>query len=510
MSQIARYRGFPVVLLAAALVLAACASGGGEATADGERELVFSVQTAPNSFDPAQLADGSQAYAWNSIFDTLLFRDLMTGEIQPNAAESWEYNEDGTRLTLRLRDDMTFSDGDPVTADAVVATMERSRDTPGTVQNKFQYVTAVSAPDDYTVVIEFERFDPQFISELYQNAGVIADPDTFGDDRGATEPIGSGAYTLDTAATVPGDTYVLRKREDHWNADAHPFTTVTIRVLQDPTAALNALQAGEIDAASVPPQLLPQVGDESTYTHTEFPAQSVMYLDILDRGGEDFPALGDQRVRQAINYAIDREGIVTGLLGGVGIPTNQVFNPQGEVYDEALNDTYPYDPERGRRLVEEAGHTGEVFQVPSTYLSTTFEAALSDAFESIGLGIEWVPVPPQQAQSAHRSGDYGMSFQVTPYTSDVADVINHFGQGGYANPMNHTDPTLDELIGEISATVDQEAALPIFRRLNEYVVEQAFEVPIAFNMTTWVTRDGVVMADNGSSRQTVRQFTIAG
>jgi peptide/nickel transport system substrate-binding protein len=503
-------------LMSGALLLTACSGtgtstdpapdGGSAADAPG---LMMAAVSGPNSLDTAQVVDGQQMLVWASIYDTLLARDESTNEVIPNAAESWEYNEDGTELTLKLVPDMTFSNGDPVDAAAVVATMLRSKNTPGIVQPKFAMVDDVTAVDDLTVQVSFSAFDPQFVYNLSLGAGVIGDPDSLDLPETATNPVGSGPYTLNVASTVPGTSYVLEKREDYWNADAYPFPTQTVRVLQDPTASFNALQAGELNAASVRSQLAGQL-DPNTFTLAVVEGQSLAYLDILDRGGEKWPALGDQRVRQAINHAVDREGILTGLFQGDGDTTQQIFSPVGKVWDESLDDTYEYDPERGRELVEEAGFAGETFQIPSTFLTTTFESTLSQAFTDIGLGLEWVAVPPQQAQSALQSGDYGLSFQITGTNSDPADAFFHYSPNGFGNPMKYTNPTLDGLFTTINTTVDQDAAVPTYQELNEYAVEQAYEAPIMHINTTWATTDGIKNGAVAGVPVTVRNFTFDG
>ena len=131
-------------------------------------------------------------YVWSSIYDTLLARDSATGELIPNAATSWEYNEDGTELTLKLHEGMTFSDGAPVTADDVVATMLRSKNTPGIVQPRYGLVSDVTAVDDLTVKVSFTAFDPQFLWLLALGTGAIGDARSLDDPAIATNPVGSG------------------------------------------------------------------------------------------------------------------------------------------------------------------------------------------------------------------------------------------------------------------------------------------------------------------------------
>ncbi|MEV8176390.1 ABC transporter substrate-binding protein [Microbacterium sp. LMC-P-041] len=502
----------PAAILITALAVTGCAAGSdstpeGTSAAVVEKDLAVAAVSAPNSLDPAQIVDGQQMFVWSSILDTLLRKDPETGELLPGAAEKWEYNEDGTQLTLTLRDGMTFSSGDPVDAAAVAATLLRSKATPGAVQSRLAAVADVVAEDDKTVVISFSAFDPQFLDNLAQGPGAIGDPATMDEERTATDPIGSGPFTLDVDKTVPGSSYVLVKRDEYWDADNVPFKTLTVKVLQDPTASLNALQAGELNAATVQSQVVSQL-DANKFTITVNDAVAVGYLNILDRAGEKFPALGDVKVRQAINMAIDREGVLKGIFSGVGIATTQLVSPFGEVYDEKLNDAYEYDPEKGKELVEEAGYAGETFQIPSTFLSTTIEPVLTQAFADIGLTLEWVTVPPQQAQAAARSGDYGLYYQILGFNSDSADLATTIGAAGFGNPTGYTDPTLDGYFDEINNTVDFADALPVYKELNEYVVDQALVAPIAYIGATWATADGITYVGKANTLATIRQFDV--
>lgn len=506
-----RSAALPAALIISALVISGCASSApepeGSSAAVEEKDLSIAAVSAPNSLDPAQVVDGQQMFVWSSILDTLLRKDPATGDLIPGAAEAWEYNEDGTQLTLTLREGMTYSSGDPVDAAAVAASMLRAKATPGAVQSRLAAVTDVVAEDDLTVVISFSAFDPQFADNLAQGPGAIADPATMNEERTATDPVGSGPFTLDVDKTVPGSSYVLVKRDDYWDAENVPFKTLSVKVLQDPTASFNALQAGELNAATVQAQVVPQL-DTSKYTTTVNDAVAVAYLNILDRAGAKFPALGDERVRQAINMAIDRDGVLKGIYSGVGIATTQLVSPHGEIYDESLNDKYEYDPEKGKELVEEAGYAGESFQIPSTFLTTSIEPILTQAFDDIGLKLEWVTVPPQQAQAAARSGDYGLYYQILGFNSDAADLATTIGAAGFGNPTGFTDPTLDGYFDEINNTVEFADALPVYKELNEYVVDQGFVVPVVYTGTTWATSDGISYVGKANTLSTIRQFDV--
>jgi peptide/nickel transport system substrate-binding protein len=501
-----------VAVVSGALLLAGC-SGSSSPQSTGAAgnapALAIAAVSAPNSLDTAQLVNGQQMFVWGSIYDTLLARDTTTGKLLPNAADSWAYNTDGTVLTLKLHPGMKFSNGDPADAAAVTATMLRTKNTPGIGQPYFALVSDVTAVDDATVQVTFSAYDPQFIYNLSLGAGAIGDPNTISLPAAATDPIGSGPYTLDVADSVPGTTYVLKRRADYWNAAAYPFPTLTVRVLQDPTASLNALQAGEINAGTIQPAVKAQL-DTSKFSFGVDKAQSLAYLDILDRGGVKFPALGNLQVRQAINDAIDREGILKGIYSGNGQTTEQIFPPTSGVWDDSLNSTYSYDINKGRQLVQDAGYAGATFQIPSTFLTTSIEPTLSQAFSDIGLNLDWVAVPPQQAQTALTSGDYGLSFQITGINSDPADAFFHYSPNGFGNPTHYTNSTLDGFFSTINSTVDPDAVVPTYQELNKYAVTQAYEAPITFIDTTWATADGITFLSAAGVPNTVRNFQYNG
>ncbi len=246
------------IALVAALGLSACSptESAGEPQAN-DAVMSVAIASAPPSLDPAQLDEGQGTFVWSSVYETLLFVD-NDGSIQPGAAESYEYSDDRTTLTLKLRDGLTFSNGDPVTSEDVVATLERTQATPGPQQSRFADVASFTAEDESTIVIVLNAPDASFLNFLAQAAGVIGNAATIDDEDSALRPIGSGPYVI-SDATIDGTTYVLERREDYWNADAYPFKTFTVRVISDATALVNALSTGEVLGGSVQAATLPQL-----------------------------------------------------------------------------------------------------------------------------------------------------------------------------------------------------------------------------------------------------------
>lgn len=493
---------------ATALAVSGCASPNPASTENDENAtLKIAVNAAPRSLDPAQLDGGVQAYIWGSVYDTLLHYD-NAGKLQPNAAESWELSEDALRLTFNLREGMTFSNGNAVTAEAVAANLERNKQTPGQQQTKMAAVKSVEVPDKSTVTVHFSTPDPSFLYNMALDAGVIADPTVVNEEQSATVPVGSGPYKLDTSASVTGSSYVLQKREDYWNAGAYPFDSITVRILPDQTAALNALRSGEVDVSTVPKNQLDSF-NQNDFNIVHTPSSSVGYLNLADRDGKVLAPLGDVRVRQAINLAIDRKEIVDKLLFGGGVPSNQQFNLKGEAYDPQLEGVYAYDPERARKLLAEAGYAdGFDVSMPSTPLSTTFEPTIGQALGDVGIRVTWVPVPPQNATRAVAAGEYPMYFFVTGTDVTPREVQRQLHSGSQ-NPFDWSSPELERLEAAASKELDLDKRTKRYQELNRYVVEHALFAPIFFLGKDVVTTKNVKYLGDGSNNfSSIRTFDV--
>lgn len=504
------------MLVTGVLAISACSpstsdSGSSSGNASGtasDAKITLGVTAAPRSLDPAQLDGGTQAYVWGSIYDTLLYQD-NDGKLQPNAAKEWKYSDDALNLTLTLRDDLKFSNGEPVTSADVKATFDRNKATPGQQTDKFTSVESVEAPDEQTVLVKFAAPDPAFLNNIATDAGVIADDKNLSDPNIATNPIGSGPYTLNTEKSVTGSSFVLDRREDYWNLDAYPYKTLTVRVITDSTAIVNALKAGEIDTGQVQASAMPQFAGRPEFNHVQVQGSSVSYINLADRAGTKLKPLADVRVRQAINYAFDRKAMVDKILLGQGAPTVQQFNLNGDIYDESLEKTYGYDPEKARKLLAEAGYPdGFEISMPSTVMSTTFEPTLSQSFADIGIKVNWEPVPIQNATAAVAGANYPMYF--FSVGADVAprEVIRQL-KGKTQNPFQWSSPEIDRLLKEASSEIDLEARNEKYRELNEYVVKEALFAPVFYNSANFVTSKDVAYLGNGKkSFPSIRTFDV--
>ncbi|SBS72195.1 ABC transporter substrate-binding protein [uncultured Microbacterium sp.] len=491
------------VTLAAVIAMSGCA--GGEAAPEAQpTTLKLTINTPPSSFAIGNLA-GQDATLSLSIYDTLVMRDL-NNELVAAAAESWEYSEDRRTLTFDIRDGQEFSDGSPLDADAVVASLDLARTGPSS-QAAFASISAIEAPDESTVVITLAEPDAALLPNLARPFGAIGAPSVLTEESSQLSPVGSGPYVLDQDATTVGSEYTLTRNPANWNADAYEFDTVKITVIQDPAAVVSATQTGEIDYALVSPQEV-NVFPTSEFASGENLPTAIGGLWIVDRAGSIVPALADLRVRQAINMALDRDGIAESLGGGTSTATNQVYSPVDGAFSDQLLDVDAYDPAAARKLLAEAGYAdGFDITVPSTVISQTFESIITQQLGEVGVRVTWEPVPFQDFYSKVFAGNYGMFFMYNAISGSDALDTSAVLQGVF-NPFNSTTPELDSLLdaANVAAEDDQPES---YRAINEYFVDQAWFAPMSYSSPTYVVTRSVDYTPSTISTSSLLPWTPA-
>ncbi|MCQ6271446.1 ABC transporter substrate-binding protein [Pseudarthrobacter sp. R1] len=473
------------IAVMASLAISACTAGNGHDSGNKDKEdtLHLALNTPPTSFAIGEWAGGEQ-YLATAVYDTIVTLAPTVDKFQPGIAEAWEYNTDRTRLTLNIRKGMTFTDGAPVDAAAVVASLEAARKGPASSQS-LASVSAVEATDESTVLVELSRPDGALLYNLSTSVGSVGSPKVLTAESSKLEPVGSGPYVLDKEATKVGDIYVLVRNEDHWNAEAYPFERVEAKLLQDSAAARNAFRAGQVDVYGEKKEALKQYA-ASQFNQGEAPPGNMAALWLVDREGKVVPALADQRVRLAINMAFDRESIAKNLVETGDGATNQVFSPISETFDKELLDKTPYDVKRARELMAEAGYAdGFNVTMPSNFATTTYEPIVSQALSEIGITVNWEPVPFQDFFAKVFGGSYGMFFMFSPISGIDAKDADAALNGAF-NPFQSTTPKLQELIAAANAAPEDKQT-EAYRAINEYFVDQAWFAPLSSPSGFWVS-----------------------
>ncbi|GAA5087573.1 ABC transporter substrate-binding protein [Microbacterium yannicii] len=473
-----RWKATAATIAIAAIALTGCAGGGGgSGTSDSGRadRLTLTAIIGPTSYDIGQGAEyGNRSPFFQAVFDTLLQKN-GEGEIEPWLATDWEYNEDNTVLTLTLRDDVEFTDGTPLDAEAVVGSLERFRD--GTAPQAATLVgKEFAAVDATTVTITQPAPDPSLVNLLSIAPGLIQAPSTFDDPDSATEPIGSGPYVLDTAASVTGTTYVYTANPDYWNPDVVKYDNLTINVIEDPTATLNALKAGEANGAKiVNNDTIPEIEASGwTIEANELDFQGLL---LFDRAGTMAPELADVNVRKAINMAFDREALLEALQAGYGTVTEQVFPTTSVGYDEALDSTYEYDPEGAKELLADAGYPdGFTLNMMSTpAFQTTFDL-VAQQLADIGITVNFTDPGSGNFITDMLAPKYPATWMALEQNPDWQLINFMIAPEATFNPFHSQDPQVDEYISTIQNGTQEEADQAT-KDLNAWIVDNAWFAP---------------------------------
>ena len=347
-------RGFLALGAAAGGVLAASGCAGYVAAAAGNPgELRLGAIVGPTSFAPSQAQLGHFLPYFQAVYDPVV-RIEADGRITPRLATAWELDASRTRLLLQLRDDVVFSDGTRFDSAAVAANLTAFKTGNGPLASMLRLVDRVETPSPDRAIIVLSAPDPGLLDTLGSAGGFVASPTALRAGGIESKPVGSGPYLLDPAGTSVGVRYTFVRNPQHWGAPL-PFDRIVLNIMTDGRSRLNALKAGQLDGAFTASASDAVEGLSAGLQNTTGPV-NFEGLIMFDRAGRLTPALGDVRVRRALSVAINREGILRGVLLGSGQVTGQIFRPGDDGYLPELDHAFPYDPQLARQLLADAGH----------------------------------------------------------------------------------------------------------------------------------------------------------
>lgn len=465
-----------VLAAAASMILTGCASGGASSGGQpGTQALTLGIFGEPRSWDSSQAHVGHGLQPFQVAYDSLLLRE-PDGELSPMLATKWQYNQDNTVLTLDLRTDVTFSDGEKFDAAAAKANLDNFRKANGPQMAQLNAVKEVKAVDADTIELDLNAPDPSLEFYLSQAAGLMGSPKALGTEGIKTTPVGSGPYVMDKASSVAGSQLVFSAREGYWNKDLQKFSKITLKTLQDSTARTNALVSGQVDATL----LDPKTGKQAEGSGMKLATNQVDWTGLLlmDRNGEVNKALGDVRVRQAINYAFDRKTILDQVRLGHGTPTSQVFGKDSGAWVEELEDKYPYDPEKAKALLKEAGYgTGVTLDVPALPAEEpTLLAILKQQLADVGITLN-VGAPIANTFTSDVAAKKYPVIQFNLFQGEPWVAVNQMiSAKALYNPFKTMTPELQAKIDAVQ--VAGKDAGHKAQEVNRYVTENAWFAPL--------------------------------
>ena len=509
----ARSRALAALLLAPALLLAACSSdpeapaaAGPSASATPDAAptpggtLRFALGASPSGVDPQQVGSNVSIYIARQLADSLTDQDPESGEIVPWLAQSWDVSDDLTQFTFHLRDDVTFSDGTPLTATTVKANLDALVGPLGAsaplAASYLAGYTETRVDDEHTATVVFGAPNAQFLQATSTvSLAILSDATTTADPakRLQGEVVGSGPFVLESYTQDQGA--VITRRDGYaWpsqvstNEGESYLDSVEFTVVPESGVRAGGLSSDQFDAiGDVLPQDVPQIQavDGQVLTRTNPGVVFVLQPNVTS------PALVDRDVRQAINRAIDRQQLVDTVLSDAFKPATSVLASTTPGYVD-LSDELTTDTAAAAAQLDAAGWTagadgirekgGVTLSFDAVYapLFTGSQAVLElvqQQLRAVGVDLQLRQVTPADQQALLTSGDYdSYYYNVTRADADIlrpqfSSTVRNINQRA-------ADTVIDPLLDEQLATADPAKRADLVAQAQKAILEEGYAIPL--------------------------------
>lgn len=479
-------------ILCAVMVLSLAACGGttppaapsdsaptasGAAPADGaapahKKELIIGAAADINTLDVQSQQDQINNIALKLTHETLVFF-TNEGTFEPSLAKSWKFTDD-THILFELQDGVTFSDGTLMTAEDVKFTYDRGLN--NMAASTLTGLLETKVIDPLTVELTIDKYSNEFIQSLASLNVAILSKKAY--ESGMEEPylIGTGPYKLDE--WVEGEYSRFKKVDNYWGPEPGVSETITFRPILEASSRVIALQNGEVDVCIDPPiNELKYLEEDKNLTVFERAGSRLFYFAFnVTKAPWD-----NQKLRQAVACAIDRDAILQAAVYGKGTPQTTILN-RGlwGFYDDM--EGFDYDVERAKTLMAESG-------VPAG-LKTTISIANSGSYanvaqviqanlKEIGIDVEIKTMEDATLKSACAAGEQDLYLWRWNEDSKVDFVYRDlFYTGSSSNYHHYSDPKADDLIDKVLTEKDEGKRLEHAKELQTYLVDACPQVPL--------------------------------
>lgn len=502
-------------LLAGALALSACSSGGQSpddvASQVSEEDRYGGTLSIGLAADPQGVDAAVVNQVWRhvarALSDSLVYRNPETNEIEPWLATDWTVSDDARTYSFTLRDDVTFNDGTPLTGEVVKSNFEslQREGIHSSAKTIVQGISSITVPDDDQVVIEFTEPNAAFLPSLSRaHAGIVSEATAELPVEERQKSIdGSGPFTL--ASYTENQEIVLEAREDydwappgsHHEGRAY-LDEVVYKIIPEDSVRNGAIRSDEL-------QFIYWV--DGTYVPELEAAGLNVSSDVLNPAtGEEWPLntssefLQDVRVRQALQYGIDREALVQFTSNGYDIPAQGPLSPENPYFSDQ-SEYLTYDPDHSIELLEEAGWTavgddGIRVNENGDRLSLRFPddrpaaSAVQDQWKKIG--VELVIDVPLAAEANEKllSGEYDIAYWY--HSSPDADVLRaNYGvktgsNRSFIREDDERGQELDALLQKQNTILDPEERQKVVDQAAEIIERDAYVLNLSVDTDIWV------------------------
>ncbi|QDQ98821.1 ABC transporter substrate-binding protein [Tomitella fengzijianii] len=450
--------------------------------------VTFAGYTMPSSLDPTKTQPSGETGGTEmiNIYDVLVTLDTDTNEYVPRLAQSLTESDDHLTWTLTLREGVTFSDGTPLDADAVVASINRYNTLGGAIAQPFtDGVAGMEATDARTVVFRVTEPWPEFPALLSLGHGMIVAPAAYSDPNAFT-PIGAGPYTVGRFA--PGTSLDLVPRPDYWGGKPHVDALKFVSIATD-QARIEALRAGDVQMAFI------KAPDSVTTARAAYPGfyEPVSLVDVFTINSRDGRPGADVRVRKAMAMAIDPSLISQRAYGDTAFATSKVF-PEWSQWNNDDPEA-SFDPAAARELLDQAkadGYDGKLTYVMVN--GPTYQAIATAAqaqLDSVGFDVSVETVPSFTALIERNYVKHDFDVAYGGYSVSDAMPVLRLSSGVHSestnNPLGYASPEMDRRLHTAKTATDEQSKKAALAAVENQIHQDVPFVPWAegANFVAW-------------------------
>lgn len=424
----------------------------------------------------------------NAVFDTLLQYDPIKLEYQPRMAESFEFNDEGTELTLHLRKDVKFTDGTPFNAEAVIYSLKRHIGA-SRFGATISLASEISAPDEHTVVMKFDKPTYNILGDLTNLPGAIVSPtaaEKLGDGFGKA-PVGAGPYMLEKWS--PGEELILTANPDYWGEQPKTKKLRFVYLESGDTTA-DSLSSGAIDMMMTrEPVITDRLLSESQGIIEPVSMSEILFMNTREK----YPT-HDVRVRKAVIHAIDNDVLNDRAYEGKAVADNSFVAEGSALAGEPSS--LQYDPEAAKKLVEEAKADGWDGSIQLMCAQTAQERKTCQTLEGMlnAVGFQVTTDYNRNKTSrvwVERDFELAVTAQAVPDTDVTAQLLNNFGSESPTNIAGNASTELDAAAEELRGSRDVEAKRAAMTKVQKALDADPPMAVLAAAQTTTAWNDNV-------------------
>jgi peptide/nickel transport system substrate-binding protein len=443
------------------------------------------------SLDGHYYTTGNGLSIW-IIYDTLTAYD-DTLKPQPALAESWEQSPDGTSITLALRKGVQFHTGRELTSDDVIYNLNRILDfklTAGIITGFVPPETTWTARDKYTVTLTAKQ-PWAAVFDFFQVLNII-DKDTAEGPNAKTQAVGTGPFTF--VEWVQGDHVTYGKNKNYWQSGQPLLDGITLGIAKDQQSMVAQFEAGAADLIVNPPLLdYRRLTADPQYQALELPNPAAFWM--LQPNSMRSP-MDDKRVRQALNYAIDRQRMVDTVLLGLSKPQDLPWPAASPASEPQKNAVVSFDLDKARSLLSQAGATNWTLDLLHSTVSleaSGFAQIYQADLAQIGVNGAIRMLQPAALLDAWHTQNFGLYFASDPWSN--LEPVTQFTSGSTTNYRGNNggylDPKYSQLVQAAATEPNADKRKQLYSQLNDFLLDAAFVFPLASRQTRSIARANV-------------------